>query len=378
VNATQQTERFSAAIEAVYAASALPSAWPDALSAIASCTDDVGSVLIYIRDDGTVGTIASPELRAAQAEYERRWWREDIRASRTFQLANSSENEAITDRDVVAPAEIECHPIYREFLIPHGLGWYCASSISPDPRVNAFISVQRRKSKRPFSDDERQVVAKLARHAERSLRLGIRLLTAEATSSSLAEAMERVRVGVFVLDYLGLVLFQNAAARAAVGDGLAIVRGCLRAQINADRERLAIQITKVARDGAVDVGPVLVHRKSSERPLVLYILPVGKGAQGFGAQFLVKARALVLVLNSQRDAPADPAIVRDVLSITLGEARVAALVGSGIGPREAAERLGVSENTARNLLKRVFAKTGVARQSELARLLTTLVLTRAE
>jgi DNA-binding CsgD family transcriptional regulator len=66
--------------------------------------------------------------------------------------------------------------------------------------------------------------------------------------------------------------------------------------------------------------------------------------------------------------------VRDVFGVTLGEARVAALIGTGLPPREAAERLGIAEETARNLLKRAFAKIGVSRQSELAALLSRLVV----
>ena len=53
---------------------------------------------------------------------------------------------------------------------------------------------------------------------------------------------------------------------------------------------------------------------------------------------------------------------------------MAALVGSGLAPREAAEKLGITEETARTVLKRVFSKTGVSRQSELVALLTKLAL----
>ena len=70
----------------------------------------------------------------------------------------------------------------------------------------------------------------------------------------------------------------------------------------------------------------------------------------------------------------DQLLVRDVLGLTLGEARVAALVGSGLAPREASERLGITEETARSVLKRVFSKTGVSRQSELVLLLSKLVI----
>jgi DNA-binding CsgD family transcriptional regulator len=79
-------------------------------------------------------------------------------------------------------------------------------------------------------------------------------------------------------------------------------------------------------------------------------------------------------VDPKRDDPADPALVRDVLGLTLGEARVAALVGSGLSPRDASEKLGIMEETARTALKRVFSKVGISRQSELSALLTKLVL----
>lgn len=82
----------------------------------------------------------------------------------------------------------------------------------------------------------------------------------------------------------------------------------------------------------------------------------------------------MLVIEPESGEPADPAIVRDVLGLTLTEARVAALVGSGLPPRTAAEKLGITEETARTALKRVFSKVGVSRQSELTALLTRLVL----
>ena len=91
-------------------------------------------------------------------------------------------------------------------------------------------------------------------------------------------------------------------------------------------------------------------------------------------RFLTNVRAMILVAPSSASDPLDPTIIRDIFDTTLGEARVAALVGSGLPPREAAQRLGISEETARTTLKRVFAKVGVSRQSELAALLSRLTL----
>jgi hypothetical protein len=57
--------------------------------------------------------------------------------------------------------------------------------------------------------------------------------------------------------------------------------------------------------------------------------------------------AVPYYVSEQKSAhPPDPAVVRDIYGLTLVEARVASLVGSGIPPRVAAERLGVAEDTA--------------------------------
>jgi len=108
-------------------------------------------------------------------------------------------------------------------------------------------------------------------------------------------------------------------------------------------------------------------------PLAVYVLPIALSPHP-ATQFLTHARTIVLAIDPEASGPADPALVRDVLGLTLGEARMAALVGSGLAPREASKKLGITEETVRSVLKQVFSKTGVSRQSELVSLLSKLVL----
>jgi DNA-binding CsgD family transcriptional regulator len=53
----------------------------------------------------------------------------------------------------------------------------------------------------------------------------------------------------------------------------------------------------------------------------------------------------------------------------VAEARLAALISTGISPKTVAEQLGIAKETARTQLKAVFAKTSTHRQSELVALL---------
>lgn len=370
-------ELFVSAVEAIYSAAPNPASWPDVLQKIADVFDDVGTNLLYRRDDGSFGAISSPSLQAANADFAAGWHRHDIRAQRAVEYGYG-DREATTDHHYITPGEIATHPFYTQFLARHGLRWFVAMEISPDPHVWVAIAVQRAASRPPYSDDEVELMTRLGRHVEQSLRLSIRLLDAELANVGLGEALARLNIGVFVLDGLGRIVFANPAGERLIGSGLAVVDQRLTTgMVNRTALESALSATlDAATADLIDKPPrsILIHRPPSDRPLTLYVLPVKGQFDPAIGQFLTRARAIVLAIDQAPHEPPDPAVVRDVLGVTLGEARVAALVGSGLPPREAAERLGISEETARTVLKRVFSKLGVSRQSELAGLLTRLVL----
>jgi DNA-binding CsgD family transcriptional regulator/PAS domain-containing protein len=370
---------FAAAVEAIYDAAAAPSEWPRALQAIADCLHDVGALLIWQRDDAGFGVIVSPCLQEAQQDYEANgWFRRDIRAIRAVEQAYWIGGDAVTDQHCMSDEEINTDPYYTQFLARHGLRWCAAMGVSPDPHVSVALSVQRASTKPPYSEPELELVARLGRHAEKSLRLSMQLMDTAMASVGLGEALSRVGMGVFVLDGLGRIVFSNPAAVGLIGDGLQVVGQRLTTRFPAERQILddavSTMISERPDDRARETRPILIPRSSCERPLTVYVLPLRSSGDRLTDRFLARARAIVLVIDARSDQPPDPAVVRDVLGLTLSEARVAAMVGSGLPPRDAAVKLGIAEQTARTALKRVFMKVGVSRQSELAALLSKLVL----
>jgi DNA-binding CsgD family transcriptional regulator len=209
------------------------------------------------------------------------------------------------------------------------------------------------------------------------LRLSIRLLDAEFTNLGLRDALSRLGIGVFALDSFGRIVFSNPAGDRLLGDGLLVVNGHLRVGPSSARNDIESAIAQALRSEGFDMmaqpRPMLVERPSAARPLTIYVLPLS-GVRTPEQEFLTHARALILAIDPGDGEPPDPALVRDVLGLTLSEARLAALVGTGLGTGQAAKRLGITEGTARTALKRVFQKVGVSRQSELAALLTKLIL----
>jgi DNA-binding CsgD family transcriptional regulator/PAS domain-containing protein len=367
------SDAFVEAVEAIYKAAGQPSTWPDALAATAAVFGDIGANLLWMRDDRSFGTVVSAGLAPMAQKYDE-WQHADIRAQRAVAHSLTAQSDVLTDRHLVTQDEIDTHPFYTQFLAPGGFGWLAAARVSPDPRMDVWIGVQRLKVKPIYSDEELDTLGRLARHAEQSLRLSVKLFDAEHTKLGLADALTRVGVGIFALDTRARVVFSNPAAERLLNDGLFLSNSQLSSRAPQEHQALRARIKQALRGVAEVVGqapkPLLIHRGNGKRPLALYFLPIGVGGPDCpSAQFLTTTRAVTLVIEPQVDSPADPSLIRDLLGLTLGEARVAALIGIGLPPRAAAKKLGISENTVRCVLRTIFSKTGVSRQSELATLL---------
>jgi DNA-binding CsgD family transcriptional regulator len=371
-------DRLLAAVEAIYDAAPNPALWPDALGKVASCFDDVGALLQWQKEDGTFGVIVSENLIAAAREYEARWAQHDFKGERAIRAGLYFGGEPVTDRHVgpVDDAYLN-HPFYKEFLVKHGLGWFGGVPVSPDPGIGVVLSVHRHFAQPQFSDADLDVVGSLGRHIEKSLRLSMRLLNAELTNLGLGEALARIGIGVFALDWSARVLFANPVGESLLGAVFDLLHDRLHVRMAASRAPFEAAVSQTlraeARDLLAEPRPILVQSTATGRRFVIYLLPIS-GRAVSNSNFLTRTRAIVLAIEQKGAEPPDPAVVRDIFGLTLGEARVASLVSAGVAPKEAADRLGIAEDTARNVLKRVFAKLDVSRQSELAALLARLVL----
>jgi DNA-binding CsgD family transcriptional regulator len=155
-----------------------------------------------------------------------------------------------------------------------------------------------------------------------------------------------LQCGIMLLDASRRPLFANSAMGTVIGGDLKLVDGRLVA--DGPCRDVFYAACKAAIGEGVGDGAV------APRALML--------ADGRGGRFAVYVHP---ASGSRLPAGGNLAL----LGLTLGEARVASHVAAGRTPRESAIDLGVSEETTRTVLKRVFAKVGVSRQSELAALI---------
>jgi DNA-binding CsgD family transcriptional regulator len=119
-----------------------------------------------------------------------------------------------------------------------------------------------------------------------------------------------------------------------------------------------------AGNGEDAAAPNPVFAATGDPPLILHLLPLNSDLRSaYGI--------LVVTMLGATDVPSSD-LVQRLFTLAPAEARVAALIGSGLSPRQAAEKLNISEGTVRTTLKHVFTRVGVSRQSELVALLAKL------
>ncbi len=183
-----------------------------------------------------------------------------------------------------------------------------------------------------------------------------------ASREALLAILDRQGRGCALLNASAQVLHANPAALAILSR---LSPGGVRRLLlpsPADQTRLIQALSQAAATGALST---LILPDAEGRLTLLQIAPVDPILAGPGT-------ALVVLDVPQSARPAARTEILQLLSLTPGEARIAAAVGGGLPPREAAARLGLAESTVRSALKVIFDKLGIRRQAELVQIVARL------
>lgn len=357
-------------VYAVYDAALAPERWPAVLSRIGAAFDAEGATIIFYSGVAQAEFIASPELAPMIEVYlKEEWWRRDIHAQRAIE-SHMTSGDVLDDFGIATPEEIETLPIYADFFSRVGLGWIMSSVMLPDLDMFVGLTVPRAKRKGPYGPEEIERLRALGRHVEQSLRLSLRIANLELAQGVALRALAELETGVYALDADGRLVFENPAGQAQFSDLFAVVDGRVTTLDPAAHPRFAALIDAAREPEAAEPHPPSCLLVGADgRRVVVAALPLTEASrQRIGA----RAQTLVLTTPVARGRMVDPALLRDIFGLSLGEARLASLIGGGLAVRAAAGRLGVAESTARIVLKRVFRKLGVNRQAELVLQVSTL------
>ena len=270
---------------------------------------------------------------------------------------------------------VDRHPLFQDFRRPHGMGGliaYVVDECLPSP---VTIAVQLDYGKAVLSDAERARCDILCRHAARAIMVAAKLAGSISLRSGLAEAMQRLTIGLAIVDASQRVVFANQRFEGLGSLGLRVVNGRLIAEQASQQIALERVLAEALNPPlALSQSNTIALRRALSRPLLVQVIPLRGDAHETQFAALVDRRfALVVASDPDGKLPTGESALQ-TLGLTAAEARVAGLIGNGLSPAEVAAHLGNAEGTVRTLLKRVYAKMGLERQSQLASLVARLTL----
>ncbi|SNT29976.1 DNA-binding transcriptional regulator, CsgD family [Granulicella rosea] len=277
----------------------------------------------------------------------------------------------------VPDAEFERSEFYHDFFRPHDMYYSCGIKIALSGaaagQAPSYLSFQRPRSASAFDVEEGLVLSALAPHLRRAFALHRRMAELQTGIAGLEAALTAFDHVVFGLDARKRVVVTNPEAQAILRAGvtLRLKNDRLAAVDPRQNEELQRLIAQAVGEGtrvyAPRQGAMRLERKPGE-PLYLAASSF-PGAPGRGRQAL----AATIVLHDPAKRPLSrAAVLRSLYGLTATENRVADLLLQGLDAREISLQIRLTLETARFHVKRVLAKTGTRRQSELIRLMLSL------
>ena len=354
-------------ISLIYEAALDASRWDDVLASLAAATNCAqGNIEIFdpYSDIATrLAPLCDPEFKKSYAAY---WGSQFTLRKRTerIQVGRLYEVRELLDMDTLRKSAF-----FNEWWRPQGMGGgSLGANLVVDGRATALVHVMKRFDSPGFTDEERQTFATMVEHLVRGVEIHRRQRLAEFRAKSGADTLPG---GFLLTDGNGLVILSNSAVHEqlrAIGlienDG-----GYGRLSANAGRLNYLVAGAARARGDAPSAAGHVDHRCPDGQLLRITVIPCAERDADHRAWLAIDRPVALLHVTSLADETnARIDRLMQAHGLTRAEAAVALEIAAGDGRAAAAGRLGIKETTVRSHLTAIFAKLGLNRQAELARL----------
>jgi DNA-binding CsgD family transcriptional regulator/PAS domain-containing protein len=362
-------QALSDTIGAIYDCALDPQQWPDTCRRIANlCESTAGGICVHdlrhVQNDQLFVFGYEPEFLEQLGKH--------------YAQSPMSASDIVSSIGDVSSLSMDRYKLYesrffRDVLEPFGLLdiiWFPA--LRTGGRM-ASLHASRRENALRYQEREIRLFKLLSPHVCRVLAISDALDIRELRLEMLERTLDGLVAGVFLTARDGRVVYMNAAAEHQIktGNSIRIVNNRIFPTDPATRTALSKAIDEASRDN--------IDKDMSEHSLaipdvdggpgyVATLLPVERGRrQDIVAPF---AASVAMFTKDPVQVPLMPgeAFAR-LYKLTGGELRVLLALAQGLGAKEAADMLGISEPTVRTHLQHIFAKTDTLRQADLLRLL---------
>jgi DNA-binding CsgD family transcriptional regulator/PAS domain-containing protein len=241
-----------------------------------------------------------------------------------------------------------------------------------EARRVAILTASRHQDGGNLMDGDVATMRLLVPHVRRAVKIIDILDVKKIQAGTLAATLNTFVVGVAVVGDEGRILHANDAAKRMLSahHPITAVDGILTATNATANQELSAAIELARSDeseiGASGLGVPLL----SDEAAVAYVLPLARG--DVRTRLIPQATAAVFITRAESNSLVDVQALARNFDLTAAETRLLAQLAQNATLAHAAKALGISSETVRTHLARIFSKTGVSRQADLLSLIDRL------
>jgi DNA-binding CsgD family transcriptional regulator/PAS domain-containing protein len=285
-------------------------------------------------------------------------------------------DDPMSQMQVEDQAEVVKSPFYLEWAKPQKLWDYCQTALVRRPDLGGGIGAAAYEGRHIFDDEDRTTFRLLAPHLRRAMLIGGMLDEGKYAVQLYRSLMDKISSGILILAEDGRLVFANVAADRLLSEGknLSVRQNKIKATSAPHARGLDEALARACSGMDTDLGlrgNGIALPGTDGSSAVCYVLPLGKSER---RRALGPGMAAVFVSTNAQGIPPAVEILSALTGLTSREARIALMIADGRAPSETAAELGISLNTVRTHIAKVFEKSGVNSQLGLAKFISGLSL----
>jgi DNA-binding CsgD family transcriptional regulator len=363
------TERLSDLIGAVYDASLDPSRWLGVLEQTAAFLNTA------------TATLGSFDAANRKTDLSIPWGYDPhylkLLEERYLRINPTIEGGALTKAgdvwaigDVVPYEQFYASAMYREWGQPQGYIDGAQATLENSATAHSFLHAIRHERHGMVDDAMRRRLRLLYPHFRRAILIGKVIDLHKVEAASIADTLDGLAAGMFLLDERARIVHANARGRTVVSEGAVLRNDGGRLTPRDPQAAAALaEILASAGDGDLALGnrgiTIALGGEDDDR-MVAHVLPLTAGRRKqAGVAYAAVAAVFVRKASVERPSPLEALVA--AYRLTPAELRVLLGIVEVGGIPEVADILGISETTAKTHLQHVFAKTNTNRQADLVK-----------
>lgn len=364
----EDEEKYDQIVAQLYEAALAPKLWhPAVLDASAWVGADAFHLFAWdaAAQQARLNLVSAPHFSRAMQQFDSHFAKLDVVRERALSVAPGA---FFVTQEHFDQRFVDRSPWFQEFMIPNGMCWSTGGTVPIEQGVATILALLRAHDRGAYSSDELHRAKRIWTHFKRATSISIQTEELRRRAALGEASLDRMEIGILSTGPDGTVRYANRNGLALVEQSRALhMRGGRVCGITPAAAGLLERAIADATASRRATSFALGGPSPAESDTLVTVCPVAETSSFWN--MILQPTALVLLRRPDHQRMLSVRQLMQLFRLSPAEARLARALAQGATPEEYAVAEEVSTATVRTQLRKIFGKTGTARQAELVRLL---------